>query len=129
MHSHRAFRQAEKVATSTEGRRNPLFRYTDKRGSLTCITKFTWLIKRILTRVRKRKSIKTILDDFTGCVRPGELHLALERPGSGCSTFLRIIGSQRAGYKSVDGDVCYGGTGAKAMALKYRSGVLYNPVG
>ncbi|KAL2012125.1 hypothetical protein VTN00DRAFT_4843 [Thermoascus crustaceus] len=85
------------------------------------------LIKGILTRGRKRTPIKTILDDFTGCVRPGEMLLVLGRPGSGCSTFLKIIGNQRAGYKSVEGDVWYGGTDAKTMAHKYRSEVLYNP--
>jgi len=56
-----------------------------------------------------------------GCVRPGEMLLVLGRPGSGCSTFLKIIGNQRAGYQSVGGDVRYGGTDAKTMAEKYRS--------
>lgn len=99
------------------------------------------LIKGILTRWRKKAPIKTILDDFTvrfyfegfqyrfitnititqGCVRPGEMLLVLGRPGSGCSTFLKTIGNQRAGYKSVEGDVRYGGTDAKTMAHKYRS--------
>lgn len=47
--------------------------------------------------------------------------LVLGRPGSGCSTFLKVISNQRSGYKSVDGDVRYGGTAAKEMARKYRS--------
>ncbi|RDW93714.1 putative ABC transporter [Aspergillus mulundensis] len=90
------------------------------------------LIKGLLTRGRKGTSagsapLRTILDDFTGCVRPGEMLLVLGRPGSGCSTFLKTIGNQRSGYKSVEGDIHYGGTDADTMVDKYRSEVLYNP--
>ncbi|KAJ5776430.1 uncharacterized protein N7511_001441 [Penicillium nucicola] len=90
------------------------------------------LIKRLLTRGRRgtgagKPSIRTILDDFNGCVRPGEMLLVLGRPGSGCSTFLKVLGNQRAGYESVEGDVRYGGTESETMAKNYRSEVLYNP--
>jgi len=47
--------------------------------------------------------------------------LVLGRPGSGCSTFLKVIGNQRSGYEAVEGDVLYGGTNSKTMADKYRS--------
>ena len=47
--------------------------------------------------------------------------LVLGRPGSGCSTFLKVIGNQRAGYESIDGEVTYGGTDAETMAKMYRS--------
>lgn len=47
--------------------------------------------------------------------------LVLGRPGSGCSTFLKVIGNQRYGYESIDGDVLYGGTDSGAMAKNYRS--------
>lgn len=56
-----------------------------------------------------------------GCVRPGEMLLVLGRPGSGCTTFLKMIGNQRAGYESIEGDVHYGGTDSVTMAKKYRS--------
>ncbi|KAJ5506588.1 CDR ABC transporter [Penicillium expansum] len=90
------------------------------------------LIKQLFTRGRKgtgagKSSIRTILDDFTGCVRPGEMLLVLGRPGSGCSTFLKVLGNQRAGYESIEGDVRYGGTDSEKMAKQYRSEVLYNP--
>ncbi|PYI14241.1 ABC transporter [Aspergillus violaceofuscus CBS 115571] len=88
------------------------------------------LIKNFFTRRKHSGSgnaLRTILDDFTGCVRPGEMLLVLGRPGSGCSTFLKVIGNQRSGYKSVEGDVLYGGTDSETMADKYRSEVLYNP--
>ena len=47
--------------------------------------------------------------------------LVLGRPGSGCSTFLKVLGNQRAGFESVEGDVRYGGTDAETMAKQYRS--------
>ncbi|GIK06980.1 hypothetical protein Aspvir_002633 [Aspergillus viridinutans] len=89
-------------------------------------------IKGLLTRGRKgigagHQPLRTILDDFTGCVKPREMLLVLGRPGSGCSTFLKVIGNQRAGYKSIEGDVRYGGADAELMADKYRSEVSYNP--
>jgi len=71
--------------------------------------------------------IKTIIQDFSGVIRPGEMCLVLGRPGSGCSSFLKIIGNQRFGYESVEGDVTYGGTDAHTMLKKYRGEVLYNP--
>ncbi|KAJ0419394.1 ABC-2 type transporter-domain-containing protein [Aspergillus carlsbadensis] len=89
------------------------------------------MIKGLLTGGKGARTgkapLRTILDDFTGCVRPGEMLLVLGRPGSGCSSFLKTIGNQRSGYKSVEGDIYYGGTDADAMSDKYRSEVLYNP--
>jgi ATP-binding cassette subfamily G (WHITE) protein 2 (SNQ2) len=71
--------------------------------------------------------VRTIIDDFSGCIRPGEMLLVLGRPGAGCSTFLKVIGNQRFGYEDISGSVTYGGTDAGEMAKKYRSEVLYNP--
>lgn len=90
------------------------------------------LIKGLLTRGTRGTAVgktetRTILNDFTGCVRPTEMLLVLGRPGSGCSTFLKVIGNQRSGYESIEGDVEYGGTDSVKMAKKYRSEVLYNP--
>ena len=71
--------------------------------------------------------VRTILNDFTGCVKPGEMLLVLGRPGAGCSTFLKVIGNQRAGFEDVSGDVTYGGADSKTMAKDFRGEVLYNP--
>jgi ATP-binding cassette subfamily G (WHITE) protein 2 (SNQ2) len=71
--------------------------------------------------------IRTILNNFSGVIRPGEMLLVLGRPGSGCSTFLKVLGNQRAGFKSVEGEVTYGGLTAEQMAKNYRGEVLYNP--
>lgn len=78
-------------------------------------------------KVAGKPPIRTILNDFTGCVRPGEMLLVLGRPGSGCSTFLKVLANQRFGYESVEGDVTYGGTDAKTIGKHYRGEVLYNP--
>ena len=78
-------------------------------------------------KVAGKPPVRTILNDFTGCVRPGEMLLVLGRPGSGCSTFLKVLANQRFGYESVEGDVTYGGTDAKTMGKHYRGEVLYNP--
>jgi ATP-binding cassette, subfamily G (WHITE), member 2, SNQ2 len=78
-------------------------------------------------RASGKPPVRTILDDFSGCVKPGEMLLVLGAPGSGCSTFLKVIGNQRAGYESVEGDVTYGGTDAETMAEKYRGEILYGP--
>lgn len=71
--------------------------------------------------------VRNIIDDFSGCLRPGEMMLVLGRPGAGCSTFLKVIGNQRFGYEDIEGDVTYGGTDAKTMRKKYAGEVLYNP--
>jgi ATP-binding cassette subfamily G (WHITE) protein 2 (SNQ2) len=72
-------------------------------------------------------SMKTILNKFTGCIRPGEMLLVLGRPGAGVSTFLKVIGNQRNGFERVDGKVSYGGESAETMASRFRSEILYNP--
>ncbi|KAI9889804.1 MAG: hypothetical protein M1814_004906 [Vezdaea aestivalis] len=71
--------------------------------------------------------VRNIINNFNGCVKPGEMLLVLGKPGSGCSTFLKVLGNQRFGYTAVDGDVTYGGTDAQTMAKDFRGEVLYNP--
>lgn len=78
-------------------------------------------------KIGQKPPIRTIVNKFTGCVRPGEMLLVLGKPGSGCSTFLKVLANQRYGYESVDGDVTYGGTDAKTMGKHYRGEVVYNP--
>lgn len=89
------------------------------------------LLKNLFTRGPKaaagKPPVRTLIDDFSGCIKPGEMLLVLGRPGSGCSTFLKMLGNQRFGYEEITGDVRYGGTDADEMAKKYRSEVLYNP--
>lgn len=90
------------------------------------------LLKNLVTKGPRRAAgakppVRTLLHDFNGCVRPGEMLLVLGRPGSGCSTFLKVLGNQRFGYEDVSGDVTYGGASAAEMMKSYRGDVLYNP--
>ncbi|KAK4169775.1 putative ABC transporter [Cladorrhinum sp. PSN259] len=70
--------------------------------------------------------LRTLLNDFTGVVRDGEMMLVLGRPGSGCSTFLKVIANNRGGYAAVEGDVNYSGISAADADKHYRGEVVYN---
>ncbi|CAM1502427.1 Fc.00g044110.m01.CDS01 [Cosmosporella sp. VM-42] len=73
-----------------------------------------------------RKPVETtLLDDFRGVCKPGEMVLVLGKPGSGCTTFLKTIANQRHGYTSVTGDVLYGPWDAKEFN-RYRGEAVYN---
>ncbi|VBB84819.1 Putative ABC transporter [Podospora comata] len=75
---------------------------------------------------RQQGGLRTLLNDFTGVVRHGEMMLVLGRPGSGCSTFLRVIANNRGGYAAVEGEVSYSGISAEEVAKRYRGEVVYN---
>lgn len=78
-------------------------------------------------KVSHKAPVRTIVNKFTGCVRPGEMLLVLGKPGSGCSTFLKVLANQRYGYESIEGAVTYGGTDSETMGKRYRGEVVYNP--
>ncbi|KAH6647755.1 ABC-2 type transporter-domain-containing protein [Truncatella angustata] len=67
----------------------------------------------------------TILDNFRGVVKPGEMVLVLGQPGSGCTSFLKTIANQRHGYTGVSGDVLYGPFTAEEFG-HYRGEAVYN---
>ena len=71
--------------------------------------------------------VRTLIDDFSGCIKPSEMVLVLGRPGSGCSTFLKCLANQRFGFEEVLGEVTYGGTDSGTMKKRYRGEILYNP--
>lgn len=75
----------------------------------------------------KSPPVRTILNDFTGVVRAGEMMLVLGRPGAGCSTFLKVIANKRDEYAEVDGEVNYGGISAEQQRKQYKGEVNYNP--
>jgi len=76
--------------------------------------------------VGKKGREVNILKDFRGVVHPGEMVLVLGRPGSGCTTFLKVIANQRFGYTGVDGEVLYGPFDADTFAKQYRGEAVYN---
>jgi ATP-binding cassette subfamily G (WHITE) protein 2 (SNQ2) len=69
---------------------------------------------------------KTILHKFDGAAKAGEMVLVLGRPGSGCSTFLKVIANERIGFLHVNGDVSYSGIQPKEIKKTYRGEVCYN---
>lgn len=78
-------------------------------------------------KLKRHVKLRTLIHDFTGIVRPGEMMLVLGKPGSGCSTFLKTIANQREGYVDVAGDVSYGGIDAGKQKKRFRGEVSYNP--
>jgi ABC-type multidrug transport system ATPase subunit len=74
---------------------------------------------------RNKAALRTILNNSHGCVKPGEMLLVLGRPGSGCTTLLKLLSNRRAGYKSVEGDVRFGSL-APEEASQYRGQLVMN---
>ncbi|KAF4763736.1 hypothetical protein HAV15_000455 [Penicillium sp. str.  len=83
----------------------------------TLIDLFSW---------RKTGQEYNILEDFRGLTRPGEMVLVLGRPGSGCTSFLKVIANQRFGYTGVDGEVLYGPFDADSFSKRFRGEAVYN---
>ncbi|PLB53830.1 pleiotropic drug resistance protein, ABC superfamily [Aspergillus steynii IBT 23096] len=74
---------------------------------------------------RNKPPLRKILDNSHGCVKPGEMLLVLGRPGSGCTTLLKMLSNRTRGYNSVNGDVRYGSLTAK-QAGDYRGQIVMN---
>ena len=82
-------------------------------------------IMHILGYGKKGKEFN-ILQNFKGVAKPGEMVLVLGRPGSGCTTFLKVIANQRFGYTGIDGNVQYGPFDSDTFAKRYRGEAVYN---
>ncbi|KAL8639764.1 MAG: hypothetical protein Q9228_003236 [Teloschistes exilis] len=67
-----------------------------------------------------------ILHNFRGVVKPGEMVLVLGKPGSGCTSFLKVIANQRFGYTHVGGEVAYGPYEAEEFAKRFQGEAVYN---
>lgn len=74
---------------------------------------------------RRKPPLRTILNKSHGCVKPGEMLLVLGRPGSGCTTLLKMLANRRGGYKSVEGDVRFGSMQPKE-AEDFRGQIVMN---
>jgi ABC-type multidrug transport system ATPase subunit len=77
-------------------------------------------------KLKKHVETRTLLHDFSGTLRDGEMMLVLGMPGSGCSTFLKTIANDRETYAEVTGDVHYGGISAEEQHKQYKGEVNYN---
>lgn len=67
-----------------------------------------------------------ILHNFRGVAKPGEMVLVLGRPGSGCTTFLKVVANQRFGYTKIDGEMLYGPYDSKTFESNFRGEAVYN---
>ena len=70
---------------------------------------------------------KDILSGFEGVVRPGEMLLVLGRPGSGCTSLLKVLANQRRGFHAVSGEISYDGITPEYMNKHYRGDIGYSP--
>ncbi|KAI9266969.1 ABC-2 type transporter-domain-containing protein [Sporodiniella umbellata] len=68
----------------------------------------------------------TILKENNGFCKDGEMLLVLGRPGSGCSTLLRVLANMRASYTNIEGTVEYCGIPSEEFSKKYSGEVCYN---
>lgn len=82
-------------------------------------------LPRIVKEARGKPALKTILHGAHGCVKPGEMLLVLGRPGSGCTTLLKMLANRRGGYSSITGEVWYGSMDHMA-AKHYRGQIVMN---
>ncbi|TLD39431.1 ABC transporter [Venturia nashicola] len=82
-------------------------------------------IPKLAKESRAPRRLKTIVDASSGCVKPGEMLLVLGRPGSGCTSLLKILANRRKGFAEVSGDVNFGSLTAKE-AEQYRGQIVMN---
>ena len=85
-----------------------------------------------------RPETRDILSGFNGVVRPGEMlrkshppcfqlgenltrpTVVLGSPGSGCTTFLKMLANQRETYRDVQGEVFFGSLTSDEIRAHYR---------
>jgi ATP-binding cassette subfamily G (WHITE) protein 2 (SNQ2) len=78
-------------------------------------------------KLGRHSQTRSLINDFSGVLKDGQMMLVLGRPGSGCSTFLKAIANNRESYASVEGQVSYGGILADKQKKRFRGEVNYNP--
>ncbi|KAI5263415.1 putative Brefeldin A resistance protein [Aureobasidium subglaciale] len=76
-------------------------------------------------RKTDKASLRTIIDNSHGCVKPGEMLLVLGRPGAGCTTLLKLLANRRSGFAEIDGEVNYGSL-RHDEAKKYQGQIVMN---
>ncbi|KAJ2173078.1 ATP-binding cassette transporter snq2, partial [Coemansia sp. RSA 560] len=85
--------------------------------------RYGWGIPEMLSGMGSKRKLT---HGFSGEVKEGEMLLVLGRPGSGCSTLLRVLGNRRKTYTKIDGKVSYGGLSPTEVQKHYRGEVVYN---
>ncbi|KAI8889012.1 hypothetical protein K501DRAFT_300849 [Backusella circina FSU 941] len=73
-----------------------------------------------------KNKTQVILKPFSGFAKDGELVLVLGRPGSGCTTLLKIIANIRSSFTTVNGTVNYGGIDHATFSKRFLGQTCYN---
>jgi ATP-binding cassette subfamily G (WHITE) protein 2 (SNQ2) len=55
-------------------------------------------VPKLVKESRQPKHLKTIVHASFGSVQPGEMLLVLGRPGSGCTSLLKVLANRRKGF-------------------------------
>ena len=87
------------------------------------------IIHKYVFQARTTSLHSDFLPRNSGVLRPGEMVLVLGAPGSGCTTFLKVIANERGTYTNVTGDVQYAGISHSEMLKYYKGEVVYNQEG
>ncbi|KAI0855739.1 putative ABC multidrug transporter [Xylaria cubensis] len=74
---------------------------------------------------KNKDARRNILQGITGQVRPGEMLLVLGRPGSGCTSLLKVLANMRQEFFRVSGNIRYGNIGHKE-ARRFRDQIVMN---
>ncbi|KAI9502704.1 ABC-2 type transporter-domain-containing protein [Coemansia spiralis] len=93
---------------------------------ITPLYKIAKTIVHIPRLFRREPRERQLIHGVSGVVADGEMLLVLGRPGSGCSTLLRVLGNRRKTYRRIEGAVSYGGLTPKEIESHYRGEVAYN---
>lgn len=84
---------------------------------------------RIVSTIKagRHPATKTILNDFTGSVRPKEMLLVLGRPGAGCSSLLKVLSNNVESFHPIEGEVSYEGASPAEMKRSHAGDIAYLP--
>lgn len=63
---------------------------------------------------------RQIIRNFMGIIQPGELVLALGKPGAGCSSLLKACAGEIENFTKVEGSFSYDGLDQQEMMQKYK---------
>lgn len=63
---------------------------------------------------------RQIIRNFMGIIKPGELVLALGKPGAGCSSLLKACAGEIENFTKVEGTFSYDGLEQHEMMKKYK---------
>jgi ABC-type transport system involved in cytochrome c biogenesis ATPase subunit len=81
---------------------------------------------RFLFRPRRKRAEKEIIHGIDGFLDEGEMLLVSGGPGSGCTTFLKMLSGHREGYRRWGGHIRYSGIPLDDMLPRFRGSIIYN---